>query len=143
MPGGIPFKHFHYHRGFLRVGYPHFAIADQLADISQWHRSILIALERAFQLAIVRFFAQRIRIKFAEGTDHVEEKFALWSAQVKWLLDRFEIDVQRLQLVDDLQRTFQPACQAVNLMDIQDLELASPGGFQHGIDPGAEFLTIS
>ena len=100
------------------------------------------ALQRTLEFAFIRFFTQVVRIKFTERADQVEQKLAFRRAQVERLLDSLEEDFQLLQLVDDLQRPFQPACQAIYLVDIEYLELAAPGSFAHGVDPGAELLAV-
>mgnify|MGYP001110120182 CR=1 FL=1 len=40
------------------------------------------------------------------------------------------------------QRPFQAARQAIHLVDVQDLEFASPGSFAHGVDPRTVLLAI-
>jgi hypothetical protein len=73
----------------------------------------------------------------------VKEQLAFRCTQIEGLLDSFEDDIELLQLVDDLQRSFQAARQAIYFMDVQHLELAAPGSFTHGIDPWTVFLEVS
>jgi hypothetical protein len=73
----------------------------------------------------------------------VKQQLTFRCTQIEGLLDSLEDDIQLLQLVDDLQRPFQAARQAIYFMDVQHLELAAPGSFAHGIDPWTVFLAVS
>jgi hypothetical protein len=81
--------------------------------------------------------------EIAQRTDQVEEQLSFGGPQVKWLLDRLEADIQRLQLVDDFQRPLQPARQPVNLVNIEYLEQAAPGIIAHGIDARTKLFPVS
>jgi hypothetical protein len=48
-----------------------------IGSYTPWNRIIVIALQRAFQLTLICFFAQRIAVKPAEETDHVKQELSL------------------------------------------------------------------
>jgi len=78
-------------------------VALQHTDISPGDSTVVIALQRALQLALVGLFGQIIAIELAQGTNQVKQQLTLRCTQVEWLLDSLEDDIQFLQLMNDLQ----------------------------------------